>query len=142
MTSSDESASGDVVGKRDYALLLSSVMTGMRRSEVISLRRKDLEFEEDHLLIRYKIKGGDYVARDVGDRATEALLDYLRSCERLHALKSDAALWTRHDRAGKVGTPLHSHAFAQNLKGYAPLITPSIEFRPGFGQRLDAIQAA
>ncbi len=118
----EKAAAGDVVGKRDYALLLFYVMTGMRRSEVIHLRGKDLEFEEDHLLVRCKIKGGDYVAREVGSpEVKDALLDYLRSCERLHALKSDAPLWTRHDRAGKPGTPLLSHAFAQNLKGYARL---------------------
>ncbi len=99
-----KAASGEIVGKRDYALLLFYVMTGMRRSEVISLRGKDLEFEEDHLLVRCKIKGGDYVAREVGSpEVREALLDYLRSTERLHALKSDAPLWTRHDRAGKRG---------------------------------------
>ena len=37
-----KAASGDIVGKRDYALLLFYVMTGMRRSEVIHLRGKDL----------------------------------------------------------------------------------------------------
>ena len=97
-------------------------MTGMRRSEVIGLRGKDLDFEEDHLLIRCKIKGGDYVAREVGSPdVKEALLDYLSSCDWLHALKSDAPLWTRHDRAGRKGTQLLSHALAQNLKGYACL---------------------
>jgi site-specific recombinase XerD len=28
-------------------------------------------------------------------------------------------LWTRHDRAGRAGAPLTSHAFAKNLKHYA-----------------------
>ncbi len=116
----DLSDAAHIVAERNYELLLFYVMTGMRRSEVIHLRGKDLEFEEDHLLVRCKIKGGDCVAREVGSpEVREALLDYLRSTERLHALKSDAPLWTRHDRAGKKGTQLLSHAFAQNLKGYA-----------------------
>ena len=34
---------GSVVGKRDYALLLFYFLTGLRRSEVIGLRGKDLE---------------------------------------------------------------------------------------------------
>lgn len=114
-----KAAAGDLIGKRDYALLLFYVMTGMRRSEVISLRGKDLEFEDEVLVVRCKIKGGDYVAREVGSPAVrEALLDYLRASNRLHALQSDAPLWTRHDRAGKAGTPLLSHAFAHNLKQY------------------------
>jgi integrase len=36
----------------------------------------------------------------------------------LKALKTDAPLWTRHDRAGKPGAALTSHAFARNLKLY------------------------
>jgi integrase/recombinase XerC len=113
-------ASGEIVGKRDYALLLFYVLTGMRRQEVISLRGKDLEFEDEVLIVRCKMKGGDYVAREItAPEIKEALLDYLRACNRLHALKSDAPLWTRHDRAGKAGTPLLSHAFAHNLKKYA-----------------------
>lgn len=115
-----KATSGYLVGKRDYALLLFYVMTGMRRAEVISLRGKDLDFEDGALVVRCKLKGGDYVAREIGSpQVKEALLDYLRSCNRLHALKSDAALWVRHDRAGKPGTPLLSHAFAGNLKLYA-----------------------
>lgn len=74
-------------------LLLFSVMTGTRRSEVINLKGKDLEFEEDHLLICCKIKGGDYVSREAGSPGVrEALLDHLRSCDRLHVLKSGAPL--------------------------------------------------
>jgi integrase len=49
----------------------------------------------------------------------EALLDYLTSAGRLHALKSDAPLWTRHDRAGQPGEALSSHCFVKNLKKYA-----------------------
>jgi integrase/recombinase XerD len=49
----------------------------------------------------------------------EALLDYLSSSGRLTALKTDSPLWTRHDRAGKPGAALTSHAFVKNLKRYA-----------------------
>jgi integrase/recombinase XerC len=113
-------AAGDVVGKRDYALLLLFVTTGMRRQEVIGLRGSDLELRKDDLVIRCRVKGGDYVARSVEEPLVrEALLDYLHSCERLNALSSERPLWTRHDRAGKPGAPLTSHAFAKNLKRYA-----------------------
>lgn len=112
--------SGDVVGKRDYALLLLFVTTGMRRQEVIGLRGSDLELRRDDLIIRSRIKGGDYVARSVEEPLVrEALLDYLRACDRLSALSSERPMWTRHDRAGREGAPLTSHAFAKNLKRYA-----------------------
>jgi integrase len=35
------------------------------------------------------------------------------------ALKTDAPLWTRHDRARKPGEALTSHCFVKNLKKYA-----------------------
>lgn len=112
--------SGDLVGKRDYALLLLYVTTGMRRQEVIGLRGSDLELRKDDLLIRCRVKGGDYVARSVAEQLVrETLLDYLRSSDRLSALSSGRPLWTRHDRAGLPGAPLTSHAFAKNLKRYA-----------------------
>lgn len=110
---------GDVVGKRDLALLLLYMATGMRREEVISLRGKDVRLDET-LIITGKIKGGNYRGRQVDDpEVKEALLDYLRTAGRLHALKIDAPLWTRHDRAGKPGAPLSSHSFDKNLKRYA-----------------------
>ncbi len=116
----DRAAEGDPVGKRDYALLLLFVTTGMRRQEVIGLRGSDVELRKDDLIIRCRVKGGDYMARSVEEPLVrESLLEYLRSCDRLNALSSERPLWTRHDRAGRPGAPLTSHAFAKNLKKYA-----------------------
>ncbi|HEX8652701.1 MAG TPA: site-specific integrase [Pyrinomonadaceae bacterium] len=110
---------GDLIGKRDYALLLMYLATGLRRSEVISLRGKDVHLEEK-LILAYRAKGGDYRSREVTEpQVKEALLDYLSAAGRLHALKTDAPLWTRHDRAGRPGETLTSHCFVKNLKKYA-----------------------
>jgi site-specific recombinase XerD len=111
--------SGDIVGKRDYALLLMYLATGMRRSEVISLRGKDIHPGEI-LILAYRAKGGDYRSREIKEpQVKETLLDYLIAADRMHALKTDAPLWTRHDRAGKPGEALTSHCFVKNLKKYA-----------------------
>ncbi len=113
-------ATGDPVGKRDYAILLFFVTTGMRRNEVMDLRGSDLELKKDVFVVRCKVKGGDYVGREVADpHVRRALEDYLESCGRAQALTSDRPLWTRHDQAGSPGAPLTSHAFAKNLKRYA-----------------------
>lgn len=113
-------AAKDVVGKRDYALLLFFLVTGMRRQEVIGLRGGQLKLDDAAITITGKVKGGDYVGREVRDPLLrDALLEYLSSCGRTGALKTDAPLWTRHDRAGRPGAPLTSHAFAKNLKRYA-----------------------
>ncbi|HYN88023.1 MAG TPA: site-specific integrase [Ardenticatenaceae bacterium] len=110
---------GDVVAKRDYALLLLYLATGLRRREAISLRGRDVHLRET-LVVEYRAKGGDYRGREVREpRVREALLDYLTAAGRLHALKTDAPLWTRHDRAGKPGEALSSHCFVKNLKRYA-----------------------
>lgn len=116
----DKAGSGDLVGKRDYALLLLYVTTGMRRAEIIGLRGRDIEVRDERLILRSMVKGGDYVGREVRDpRVRTALFDYLQSCHRMSALSNDGPLWTRHDYAGRPGAPLTSHAFALNLKRYA-----------------------
>ncbi|MBA3240475.1 MAG: tyrosine-type recombinase/integrase [Acidobacteria bacterium] len=95
---------GSVVGKRDYALLLFYFLTGLRRSEVISLRGKDLEFKEGTLVVKYRRKGGKFTAREVADpSAHEALSEYLKAAGRGNVLGTERPLWTRHDRAGKGG---------------------------------------
>jgi integrase/recombinase XerD len=111
---------GSVVAKRDYALLLFFFLTGLRRSEVISLRGRDLEEREGRLIVKYRRKGGKFTAREVGDRSVyEALTDYLRAAGRENVFGTERPLWTRYDRAGRPGAPLSSRSFAENLKAYA-----------------------
>jgi integrase len=110
---------GTPVAKRDYALLRLYVATGWRREEVISLRGKDVRVD-DGLIVSGKAKGGHYRAKEVRDpEVKEALLQYLAAAGRLHALKTDAPLWTRHDNPKLSGEQLTSHAFVRNLKLYA-----------------------
>ena len=110
---------GDVVGKRDYALLLLYLATGLRRQEAIGLRGNDVHVGET-LVLEYRAKGGVYRSREVREpQVKEAMLDYLAASGRMHALKTDAPLWTRHDRAGRPGEALSSHCFVKNLKKYS-----------------------
>jgi integrase len=111
---------GSIVGKRDYALLLFYLYTGLRRNEVMSLRGRDLEYKDGRLVIKYRRKGGKFTAREIGEpEVYQALKDYLEKAGRGEELKTWSSLWTRHDRAGKSGVPLESRAFANNLKKYA-----------------------
>jgi integrase len=110
---------GSVVGKRDYAILLFFMSTGMRRSEVICLRGRDLKIAEG-IILTNRVKGGTYIGREISDPLVkEALIDYLTSCHRLSVLRTDAPLWTRHDFAGRSGAALSSHCFVKNMKRYA-----------------------
>ncbi|HEV2706901.1 MAG TPA: tyrosine-type recombinase/integrase, partial [Pyrinomonadaceae bacterium] len=91
-------ASGSVVARRDYALLLLFFLTGLRRNEVISLRGKDLERKEGRLVIKYRRKGGKFVGREVSDDSVyEALTEYLSASGRGDVLGTERPLWTRHD---------------------------------------------
>lgn len=111
---------GELTGKRDYALLLLYVATGMRRGEVIGLRGGDVEVGQESLVIRSRVKGGDYLGREVSDPSVrDALHDYLKASGRLDALKTNSPIWTRHDYAGRPGAALSSHSFVENLKRYA-----------------------
>jgi integrase/recombinase XerC len=47
-----------VAGRRDRAILLTLVLTGRRRTEVISLRAGDLSLEGETCLYAYRGKGG------------------------------------------------------------------------------------
>lgn len=112
----------NLVAKRDYALLRLYVATGWRREEVISLRGTDVRVT-DGLIITGRAKGGHYRAKEVRDpEVKEALLSYLAAANRLHALKTDAPLWTRHDNPKLAGEQLTSHAFVRNLKLYAKAV--------------------
>jgi integrase len=85
---------GDLVGKRDYAILLLFMATGMRRQEIISLRGRDVKADET-LILTNRVKGGTYVGRGVDDPQVKgALFDYLHSAKRLEVLKTDGPLWT------------------------------------------------
>lgn len=114
-----KAVSGDIVGKRDYAVLLLFMATGMRRAEIISLRGRDIKIDQS-LVLTNRVKGGYYVGREVSDPVVKyALLDYLTAARRLSVFRTDAPVWTRHDYADRPGAPLSSHCFVKNMKRYA-----------------------
>ena len=113
-------AGDDLVGKRDLALLRMYMATGRRREEIISLRGRDVRLIDEGLEVGGRMKGGRYRTMKVEDPEVKScLVEYLTAAKRLHVLKTDAPLWTRHDHPKLVGEPLTSYAFVKNLKRYA-----------------------
>jgi integrase/recombinase XerD len=119
-----------IVARRDLAILLLFLTTGMRRREIIQLTWGQIELRRGgELILRTQVKGGKRRALTVGDPAVgAALLDYLRASGRYERLKADSPLWTRHDRGVKnsvttrrVEPAMTSHAFYNNLKTYGKL---------------------
>ena len=112
---------GELVAKRDWALLLFYVTTAHRREEVNRLKWRDVK-KNGKLTVYFQVKGGERQWEEVDLAVWDALVDYLRAAGRLDSMTPDAPLWTAHDRSGKsTGSPLSSHSFAANLKRYAKL---------------------
>jgi integrase len=131
---------GDVVAKRDYALLLFYILTGMRRQEIIQLEWGDLELGET-IVLTTRVKGGTYRTKEIADPSVKAaLLEYLAASGRLGTLLPESPLWIAHDTARNTpsgtckrnpkkpkvvrvqGDALTSHGFVKNLKRYASAI--------------------
>jgi integrase len=126
-----KAAAGETVRKRDYALLLFYLVTGMRRREVISLRGGYIRIDE-YITLTGKVKGSDYVGREVRDPLLrEALLDYLSSCDREGVLKTDGPLWTRHSFARIVAGETGSITDTQDALGHRNAATTRV-----YGQRI------
>ena len=117
-------AIGGPAERRDYALWLLLVTTGMRRAEALELDGSDLAFREEGIVVTAKVKGGNYVARLVASVEFRlALIDYLSSCGRTSVLKRGGPLWVRHDNAAAKTTgasqALTAWAFAARMKELA-----------------------
>ena len=126
-----------LIGKRDYALLLLYLYTGLRRREIIQLRWGDIELEQGRLTIATQTKGGFYRTLEVtAPSALAALRDYLAASGRWGRMEATSALWLAHDHAVRIQAsphsrsplkqhgrtpdkPLTSHGFVKSLKHYA-----------------------
>jgi integrase len=126
-----------LIGKRDYALLLLYLYTGLRRREIIQLRWSDIELADEHLTIATQTKGGFYRTLEVTAlSALAALRDYLVASGRWGRMEAASALWLAHDHAVRMtpspdsrspvkqhgrtpDKPLSSHGFVKSLKHYA-----------------------
>ncbi len=103
-----------VKGKRDYAILLTLILTGLRRSELTNIRRGDVEERGEKLYLTYICKGGMKIVRDIPRRCWDAIQDYLIASGReieedspLFAPVTEAGTWLKR-YYGKNGSNGHS----------------------------------
>jgi integrase/recombinase XerC len=109
-----------VTGKRDYAILIVIVLTGMRRSELCGLKMRHIARSGENIRLRYIAKGGSEVVREIPDRCWEAIEDYLATSGRHLTDESPVfaslSAATKKRRAEK---PLTPEAIRQIVVGYA-----------------------
>ena len=83
-----------VAGRRDRALLLTFVLTGRRRTEVIGLTAGDISVEGETVFYAYRGKGGKRGRRELPRPAYEALCATLADAGlELASMDKDASLW-------------------------------------------------
>ena len=83
-----------VRGRRDRAILLTFVLTGRRRAEVIGLKAGDLAVEDGVAFYSYRGKGGKRGRRELPRPAYEAILRALADANKeLTTMAPDESLW-------------------------------------------------
>ena len=81
-------------GLRDRAIVLTLVLTGRRRSEVLRLRVGDLSFEGEIVYYAYRGKGGKRGRRELPRPAYDAIVGALSALgKQLGEMHADESLW-------------------------------------------------
>jgi integrase/recombinase XerC len=112
-----------VAGQRDRAILLTLVLTGRRRAEVIGLRAGDLSLEGETCFYAYRGKGGKRGRRELPHPAYEAICATLADVgKELAAIAPEESLWQAAARPAGVTSGTFYARFRRYLvaAGMAP----------------------
>jgi integrase len=112
-----------VAGRRDRAILLTLVLTGRRRAEVIGLRAGDLSLEGETCFYSYRGKGGKRGRRELPRPAYGAIRATLTDAgKELVAMAPEESLWQAAARLEGVTSGTFYARFRRYLQaaGMAP----------------------
>jgi len=138
-----------VAGRRDRALLLTFILTGRRRAEVIGLTLGDISLEGETAFYRYRGKGGKRGRRELPRPAYEALCATLRDAGlSLAGMDPCGSLWQAGaDTRGVTGSTFYAR-FRRYLRaaGLAPtglhvLRHTAAKLRRDAGASIEAVSA-
>jgi site-specific recombinase XerD len=102
-------------GRRDRAILLTLLLTGRRRAEVMGLRAADLNLEGETVFYSYRGKGAKTGRRELPRPAFEAICATLADCGKdLTAMDPDESLW----QAGAGPQGISSGTFYGRFRRY------------------------
>jgi len=124
VTSNPVSSAGDptnIAAKRDYAIFLWLLYTGMRREEILRLTWGDLTWHDaETISFRTTIKGGEVLTQQLAEpTALTALWDYLDGSNRRTTIQPSSPLWISSTKAKTHATPLTARAFDYAMKNVA-----------------------
>ena len=104
-----------VKGRRDLAIVLTLVLTGRRRSEVINLTAGDIAFDDSAAFYRYLGKGGVRGRRELPAPALSAIRRSLSDIGKdLSSMQPSESLW----QAGAGLNGVSSATFYNRFRGY------------------------
>ncbi len=104
-----------LAGRRDRAIVLTLVLTGRRRSEVINLKARDITVEDERSFYSYRGKGGKLGRRELPRPAFEALVATLSDANKfLATMEPQESLW----QAGARARGVTSATFYNRLRKY------------------------
>ena len=107
-----------VKGRRDLAIVLTLVLTGRRRSEVINLTAGDIAFDDSAVFYRYVGKGGVRGRRELPRPALTAIVRSLADVGKdLASMHPTESLW----QAGAGPQGVSSATFYNRFRGYLRL---------------------
>jgi integrase/recombinase XerC len=107
-----------VAGRRDRAIILTLLLTGRRRAEVIGLTAGDLSVEDGAAFYQYRGKGGKRGRRELPRPAFEAICASLAEVgKELDSMAPEESLWQA--AAGPEG--VRSHAVYSRFRRYLKL---------------------
>lgn len=110
-----------VSGRRDRAIVLTAVLTGLRREELIGLTAASIGLDDAGIpMYTARTKGGKLRYRELPRPAWDAIAAYLEADSRpLELLEDDAPIF-----ASKVnpGEPIASNTLYENLRRYGAAI--------------------
>lgn len=111
-----------VIGKRDYAIMTTTLWTCRRREEIARIRVQDFMEQDGKIFIRFIQKGGHPILIDLTPEIMEAIKDYWRASGR--TMKPGSPAWVATTDAGKYLNQ------ARNLKtkiGEQPLSASALD---------------
>jgi len=111
-----------VIGKRDYAIMTTTLWTTRRRQEIGRIRFSDFHQDEGRTYIRFIQKGGHPILIDLTPEIVNAIQDYWHAAGR--RMKADSPCWVATTDAGKY---LNIHRNIRVKEGEQPLSPASLD---------------
>ncbi len=138
-----------VAGRRDRAILLTLVLTGRRRTEVIDLKAGDLSLEGETVYYAYRGKGGKRGRRELPHPAFEAICTTLGDAgKELLAMTPTESLWQAAARpegvtSGTFYSRFHRYLVAAGLAptGIHVLRHTAAKLRRDAGESIEDVSA-